>query len=114
MAGCPACGTRGDTGTTELTHVDVAIVGADALDPASGEYYAADLATAALSAAAQQRADRTFVCIDRTKFGKRAMALAGRLGPGSVLFTDADIPAARIRQWKRENVDMITLNKEQK
>lgn len=91
---------------------DVAIVGADALDPASGEYYAADLATAALSTAAQQRADRSFVCIDRTKFGKRAMAVAGCLGPGSVLFTDADISAARIRQWKRDHVEVITLNEE--
>ena len=106
------CGDAG-IGVVNRVCFDVAIVGADALDPASGEYYAADLATAALSAAAQQRADRTFVCIDRTKFGRRAMAVAGRLGPGSVLFTDADLPATRIRQWKREDIEVVTLKEEQ-
>ncbi|NWG12617.1 MAG: DeoR/GlpR transcriptional regulator [Acidobacteria bacterium] len=70
--------------------LDVAIVGADALDVERGEFNAADAASAALSRAAQKQADRVIVVIDSSKFGKRGLALAGRLAPGVTLITDAE------------------------
>lgn len=68
--------------------LDVAIVGGDALDPARGEFYAADTGTAVMSRAAQRQAQRVLVVIDSAKFGKRGVAVAGRLGPGVTLITD--------------------------
>ena len=89
----------GDSGLERLRQCrfDVAIVGADALDVAGGEFYAAELATAALSRTAQQQADCTFVCIDSSKFDKRALAVSGRLRDNVTLFTDRVIPPARRR-----------------
>ena len=68
--------------------LDVAIVGGDALDVARGEFYGADTGTAALSRAAQQQSDRVIVVMDSSKFGKRSLAVAGRLEPGMTLITD--------------------------
>ena len=67
---------------------DLAVVGADAVDLGNGEFFAADIATAALSEAAQSRAGRTLLCADASKFGKRALASAGRLSGGLTLITD--------------------------
>lgn len=75
----------------ERLRFDVAVVGADAFDPKRGEFFSADLATAALSRAAQERAAQTFICVDHSKFSKRGVALAGRLSRDSVLFTDASM-----------------------
>ena len=71
--------------------LDVAIVGGDALDVAHGEFYGADTATAALSRAAQKQADRIIAIIDSSKFGKRSLAVTGRLGPGMTLVTDDEL-----------------------
>jgi DeoR/GlpR family transcriptional regulator of sugar metabolism len=76
--------------------LDVAIVGGDALDVARGEFYAADAGSAALSQAAQRQADRVLVVMDSSKFGKRGLAVAGRLTRGVTLITDAD-PDAKTR-----------------
>jgi len=71
--------------------LDVAIVGGDALDTARGEFYGADTGTASLSRAAQQQADRVIVVMDSSKFGRRSLAVAGRLGPGVTLITDDEL-----------------------
>ncbi|MCD6284957.1 MAG: DeoR/GlpR transcriptional regulator [Anaerolineae bacterium] len=89
----------GEFGLDRLRDIrfDLAIVGADAFDPASGIFYAADLPTAALSQTAQRRADQTFVCVDSSKFNKRALAVAGRLRENVTVFTDGELPAAQRR-----------------
>jgi DeoR family transcriptional regulator of aga operon len=86
---------------------DTAVVGADAFDPDRGEFYSADLATAALSRAAQERAAQTFVCIDGSKFGKRGMALAGCLREGAVLVTDAVLSKDRLRDLRRSGAEIL-------
>lgn len=74
--------------------LDVAIVGADALDTTRGEFYGADTETAVLSQAAQRQADQVLVVLDSSKIGKRGLAVAGRLAPGTVLITDNEISRA--------------------
>ena len=70
--------------------VDVAIVGGDALDVTRGEFYGADMSTAAMSRVAQRQADRVLVVMDSSKIGKRGVAMAGRLETGTTLITDAE------------------------
>jgi DeoR/GlpR family transcriptional regulator of sugar metabolism len=82
--------------------LDVAIVGGDALDVARGEFYGADTGTAALSRAAQQQSDRVIVVMDSSKFGKRSLAVAGRLGPEMTLITD-DEPSRTDRSALRKS-----------
>ena len=68
--------------------IDVAIMGADALDVARGEYYSADTGTATLSRQARRQAERTLLLIDSSKFGKHSLAVAGRLEEEVTLITD--------------------------
>ena len=90
---------------------DLAIVGADAFDLAGGIFYAADLPTAALSQTAQRRADHTFVCVDGSKFNKRALAVAGRLRENVTLFTDGEIPAAKSRGLQKLGAEVVNVGK---
>ncbi len=69
-------------------HIDVAVMGADALDVASGEFYCADMGTAMLSRQAQQQAQRTLLLLDNSKFGKQSLAMVGRLTDNVTLITD--------------------------
>ena len=84
------------TGEVALTRIhdfriDVAVMGADALDVARGEYYSADMGTAMLSRQAQRQAQRTLLLVDSSKFGKHSLAVAGRLGENITLITDDGI-----------------------
>jgi len=84
------------TGEIALGHIqqfriDVAVVGGDALDTGRSEFYSADGSTARLSRAVQQQADRVIVAMDSSKFGKRSLTVAGRLGPGATLITDDEV-----------------------
>ena len=74
--------------------VDLAVLGADAIDPVRGEFYSADVRTAALSRAAQARARRTLVLADHSKFGKYSLSVVGQLGPNVTLITDEEIDPA--------------------
>ena len=68
--------------------IDTAVMGADALDVTCGEYYSADMGTAMLSRQAQRQAQRTFLLVDNSKFGKQSLAVVGRLGDDITLITD--------------------------
>lgn len=68
--------------------IDVAVMGADALDVGRGEFYSADLGTAMLSRQAQRQAQRTFLLLDNSKFEKHSLAMVGRLGENITLITD--------------------------
>lgn len=91
---------------------DSAVVGADAFDPDRGEFYSADLATAALSQAAQERAAQTFICVDSSKFKKRGMALAGHLRKGTILVTDATPSAAQLKRWYGMGAELLNVKEE--
>ncbi len=86
----------GETAYTHLAdfRVDIAIMGADAVDVARGEYYSADAATGMLSRAARRQADRTLVLADSSKFGKHSLTVAGRLDEKVTVITDVGIDAA--------------------
>ncbi len=103
----------GDIGLTRLLewHFDLAIVGGDALNLITGEFFAADLATAALSRAAQRQADCAFACIDGSKFDQRALAVAGRLQEGTTLFTDGKIPVVKRRGIRKLGTKIILVRK---
>ncbi len=82
LSGQAACNALRDI------RLDIAIVGADAIDIEAGEFYSAEQATAVLSQTAQARADAIYLCVDSTKFNKHAFAVAGRLDNVDILFTD--------------------------
>ncbi|NUQ63978.1 MAG: DeoR/GlpR transcriptional regulator [Pirellulales bacterium] len=71
--------------------VDVAVLGADAVDSHRGEFYSADLGTALLSRAVQKQADKTIVVADSSKFGKQSLVVAGRFAPEMTLITDSEL-----------------------
>ncbi|MBN1909265.1 MAG: DeoR/GlpR transcriptional regulator [Pirellulales bacterium] len=80
-------------GELALTHItesriDVALMGADAVDPVRGEIYSADLGTALLSRAVRSQADRTILLADSSKFGRHSLDVVGRLGESATLVTD--------------------------
>ena len=87
--------------------LDVAIVGGDALDVERGEFYAADAGSAALSRTAQRQADRVIVVMDSSKFGRRGLALAGRLARGVVLITDAAVDAKTRAASRRRGATLL-------
>ena len=72
--------------------VDVAMLGADAVDAQRGEFYSADMGSALLSQAAQRSAEKTFVLVDSSKFGKHSLAVAGRMSESVTVITDQDLP----------------------
>ncbi len=74
--------------------LDLAVVGGDALDAETGEFYAADVPTASLSKTAQEQAKEVLVCIDSSKFAKRGVAIAGRLTDKTTLITDSGVSRA--------------------
>ncbi len=82
-------------------HLDLAFTGADALDPETGQFYAADPSTALLTETAQRQSGKTIALIDSSKCGRRGVAVAGRLGPGSILITDSELPGNARRMLRR-------------
>lgn len=91
----------------QMLRVDLAIVGADAVDSGTGDFYSADMPTALFSRAAQGRAERCFLVADSTKFGKRGLAQAGRLADSMTLFTDDGIGAADRKSLKALDIEMV-------
>jgi DeoR/GlpR family transcriptional regulator of sugar metabolism len=87
--------------------LDVAIVGGDALDLQRGEFYAADAGSAALSSSAQRQADRVIVVMDSSKFGKRGLALAGRLTRDVTLITDDELSAQGRAALRRRGAKVV-------
>ncbi|MBI3852093.1 MAG: DeoR/GlpR transcriptional regulator [Verrucomicrobia bacterium] len=87
--------------------LDVAIVGGDALDIGRGEFYGADARTALLSRAAQKQANRVIVVMDSSKFGKRGLAVAGRLGPGVTMITDNEVNRKDRAILRRTGAEMV-------
>ncbi len=89
---------------------DVAVVGADAFDPKRAEFYSADLATAALSRAAQEQASQTFFCIDASKFERQGLALTGKLRTGTILVTNARRHGSILRMLLKTGAEIINVD----
>lgn len=86
---------------------DWAVLGADAVAPATGEVFAADMETAALSDAARRRAARVMVVADSSKLGPEGLAVTARLASGVVLVTDSGCPAALRRRLARTGAEIL-------
>ncbi len=86
---------------------DTAILGADALDPATAEFGAADMDTAALSRAARQQARRIIVAADASKIGRTCPSITGRLGRNLTLVTDSRVPVAQRRALARTGASIV-------
>ncbi|MFH0963063.1 MAG: DeoR/GlpR family DNA-binding transcription regulator [Planctomycetota bacterium] len=67
--------------------VDLAFLGADAVDPADG-FFAPDLKSAAISAVIARNARRCVLAVDSSKFGRRSTFRAGSLDSLSDVVTD--------------------------
>ena len=91
--------------------LDVAFIGGDALDPASGELYAAEPQTAMLSQAAQKRAKRVVALVDSSKFGLCGQVVIARLRPGMTLITDGHAGRAARAALLATNAEVIFAQK---
>jgi len=89
---------------------DVAVAGADALDVETASCFAADTATAILSRTAQERAGHVIFAVDSSKFGKRGLALAGRLGPQSTLVTDSAAAGGDVKKLRGTGARVFLAN----
>jgi DeoR/GlpR family transcriptional regulator of sugar metabolism len=87
--------------------VDVAFLGCDTLDPARGEAYAADEASAVLSRAVQARAQRIVLLADSAKWRAAGPVLVLRLATGMSVLTDTDTPEAAARMLARRGVQVV-------
>lgn len=87
--------------------VDVAVVGADAVDPATAEFGAADAETATLSRAAVRQAGRVIVAADSSKLGHTCRAISGRLTRGVTLVTDAGASPAQRRALAKTGAQIV-------
>ncbi len=87
--------------------LDVALIGADAVDVERGEFYAAEPGTAALSRAAQAQADHCLLLVDSSKFGKRGHAVVGRIARGLSIVTDAALDPMHVRRLEADGADVI-------
>jgi DeoR/GlpR family transcriptional regulator of sugar metabolism len=94
--------------------LDVAVVGGDALDVGRGEFYGADASTALMSLAAQKQADRVIVVMDSSKFGKRSLAVAGRLGPGVTLITDNEVGRKERAALRQTGAKLVFANADER
>lgn len=89
--------TRGSL-TEELIsqfHVDVAFIGANAIDD-EGNIYAANTSERCLKRAIMQHSDRTYVLLDHTKFGKTSLIKYATAAELTGIISDEKLPA-RIR-----------------
>lgn len=100
------------TGETALFRVqeynlDVAVLGADAVDTTTGEVFAADIPTANLDRVAQKKAMRTIFLSDSSKFNKRSFAVVAQLGAGTLLITDSGISQEDLGLLRRTGAEII-------
>jgi len=72
--------------------IDVAFLGADAVDPAGG-YFTPDLKSATISKIAAHHSRRAILAADSSKFGRQSQFKAGDLGSLTAVVTDRDLPA---------------------
>lgn len=86
---------------------DLAFVGADAIDPDTGEIFAADAETAALSRIAQRQTNRMVVLADSSKIGARGQAVTGHLRAGVTLITDDHLSRALRRRLARHPAEVL-------
>ncbi len=87
--------------------LDMAIVGADAVDLERAEFYAAEPGTAALSRAVQQQADQAILLVDSSKFGKRGHACVGRIGRDLTVITDSLASDDALATLRATGADLI-------
>jgi DeoR/GlpR family transcriptional regulator of sugar metabolism len=69
--------------------LDLAILGADAVDPARGEIFASDIPTASLDRAVLRQAAKVAVLADSTKLRRQSLAAITQLTEGLTLVTDS-------------------------
>jgi len=87
--------------------LDLAIIGADAVNAGEGAFYSTDTATAVLSRTVQKHAARTFVMADSSKFGRSGLTLAGRLTGKATVFTDNGISASDRAAMRKTGAKVI-------
>lgn len=87
---------------------DVALLGADAVDPDSGQIFGADAETAVLSRLAQRQSRRQIFLVDSSKFsGARGQHVVARLVPPVTLVTDGGVSGALRRKLRKLQVEVI-------
>lgn len=100
------------TGETALLRVqeynlDLAILGADAVDASSGEVFAADIPTANIDRVVGQKAMRKIILADSSKFNQRSFAAVAQLGAGALLITDSGVSQEDLVLLKRTGAEVI-------
>jgi DeoR family fructose operon transcriptional repressor len=93
-----------------LIRVDVAVIGADGLDPDRAEFYSSELPTGELSRLARERAQRVFAAVDSSKIGCRGLAVAGTAGKNLTLFTDAGAKRNTVERLEKLGMEVVIVH----
>lgn len=103
--------TRGSL-TEELIsqfHVDVAFIGANAID-GDGNIYAANTAERCLKRAIMQHADRTYVLLDHTKFGKTSLIKYANASELTGIISDKKLSPEIRNEFEKKKINLIIAN----
>lgn len=92
--------------TLDRLHLDVAVLGADGVDPIAGAT-ARDDAEAAVTGLMATRADRVIIVADASKLGRTAFAQVCALGADSTLVTEADADPIVLDTFRRIGVAVV-------
>ncbi|HIJ72999.1 MAG TPA: DeoR family transcriptional regulator [Candidatus Hydrogenedentes bacterium] len=87
--------------------LDLAILGADAIDTTRGHVYAADIPTAQLDALVAEQASKVMILADSSKLDKHSLALVTTLGPGITLVTDNEASRSSLARLRRTGADIV-------
>ena len=93
-------------GMLEKVNVDIAFLGADAVDPKSG-IYTPDLKSASVSRVMVQRSERRFLAADSSKFGSRSRFKGADLKDLTGIVSDRELPMRVRRILRSKGVRVI-------
>ena len=86
--------------------VDVAFLGADAVDPQSG-FYAPDLKSVSISRAASANAGRSILAADSSKFGLRSNFKVGEFSDLAMVVTDGGVSEGAVKRLEGCGLEVV-------
>jgi len=86
--------------------VDVAFLGADAVDPGSG-FYAPDLKSVSISRVASANAGRSILAADSSKFGLRSNFKVGAFGDLAMVVTDVGVSEDAAKRLQGYGLEVV-------
>jgi DeoR family transcriptional regulator, fructose operon transcriptional repressor len=94
-------------GRVQEYRLDVAVLGADAVDTGRGEVYGADMLTTSLDRAVLRQSSRALILADSSKLGKHSLSLVTKLHAGIALITDDEADPQDVRALQQTDADIV-------